>query len=118
ARLGQLQDALVRRRIPMCGDATTRESYQGTGVSVVVGSMRSSRRCVNDTRRDRLAAIEDFDVNPLRRHAQSHEHFFHVCHKASRPAEIDIRLSWEADLIEHSSRQMASCVEIFTLPVA
>src|SRR5262245_47105545 len=80
--------------------------------------MRSSRRCADDTGCYRLAAAEDFDVNPLRRHAQSGHRFFHVRHKASRPAEIDIRLPWEADLFEDGSRQMACSVEIFTDVVA
>ena len=70
ARLGQLQDALVGRRLPVRGDAAARERYQRTGVGVVLGQMRSSRRCADDARRHRLAAVEDLDVNPLRRHAQ------------------------------------------------
>src|SRR5262249_12648100 len=80
--------------------------------------MRNSRRCADDTRCYRLATVEDFDVNPLRRHAQSGQHFFHVRHKASRPAEIDIRFPWEADLFEDGSGQMACSVEIFTQLVA
>src|SRR5947209_11698120 len=80
--------------------------------------MRSSRRCADDTRGHRLAAVEDFDVNPLRRHAQACEGHFHLCHEASRPAEVDIRLSWDADLVEDRSRQVTGSVEILTHLVA
>src|SRR5262249_30256306 len=97
ARLGQLQNALIGRRLPMCGDATARERYQRTGVGVVLRQMRCSRRCVDDTGSHGLAAVEQLDVNLLGRHAQGYERVFHLCHEASRPAEVDIRLSWEAD---------------------
>jgi hypothetical protein len=43
ACLGQLQDALVGRRLPVCGDATARERYQRTGVGIVLRQVRSSR---------------------------------------------------------------------------
>ena len=62
-------------------------------VGVVLGRMRSSRRCADDTGRQRLAAVEDFRVNPLRRHAQGCERLFHIRHEASRPAEVDVRFS-------------------------
>jgi len=48
----------------------------------------------------RFAAVEDFDVNPFRRHAQGRERFLHVCHEPSRPPKVDVRDSWDADLIE------------------
>ena len=51
----------------MCRDAAARERYQRTRVSVVLGQMRRSRLCADDTRGYRLAAVEDFDVNLLRR---------------------------------------------------
>jgi hypothetical protein len=114
ARLGQLQDALVGRRLPVCGDATARERNQRTSVGVVLGQMRSSRRCSDDTGSHRLAAVEDFDVNPLRRHAQGCERRFYVCHEASRPTEVDSRPSGDADLVEDRSRQVTGSVEILT----
>src|SRR5437879_13833772 len=80
--------------------------------------MRSSRRCADDTRGHRLAAVEDFDVNPLRRHAQACEGHFHLCHEASRPAEVDIRLPWDTDLVENRLRQVTGSVEILTHLVA
>src|SRR5204862_6376264 len=64
ARLGQLQNALVGRGLPVRGDATARERYQRTGVGVVLGQMGSSGRCVDDARSHRLSTLEDFDVNP------------------------------------------------------
>ena len=51
ARLGQLQDALVGRRLPVCSNATAREKDHRTSVGVLVGQMRNSRRCADDTRR-------------------------------------------------------------------
>jgi hypothetical protein len=58
--------------------------------------------------------LEDFDVNPLRRHAQGCERLFHVCLETSRPAKVDIRISWEAHPVEYRSRQVTGSVEILT----
>src|SRR5262245_35312263 len=73
AGLGQLQKALVGRGVPVRGDATARERYQrtgaGVGVGVVFGKVRGSRASADDAGGHRLAAVEDFDMNPLRRHA-------------------------------------------------
>src|SRR5271169_1854614 len=80
--------------------------------------MWRSHRSADDTRSHRLAAVEDFDVNPLRRYARGCECLFHVCHKASRPAEIDVRLSRDADLVEDRSRQVTGGVEILAHLVA
>src|SRR5262249_21835820 len=74
--------------------------------------MRSSRDRADDTGGHRLAAVEDFDVNPLRRHTQGCKRLFHVRHEASRTAEIDIRLSRKADLFECRPRQMTSSIEV------
>src|SRR5438552_6284587 len=117
ARLGQLQNALVGR-LPMRGDAAACERDQRTGAAVVRGRMRSSRRRADDTRGPRLAAVEDFDVNPLRRNAQRCERLLHLCHEANRPAEVDIGLSWHADLVEDRLRQVTYGVEILTHLVA
>src|SRR5262245_28467012 len=80
--------------------------------------MRSSRRCADDAGSDRLAAVEEFDVNTLRRHAQGCERLFHIRHEASRPAEIDVRFPWDADLVEDRLRQMTGGVEILAHLVA
>src|SRR4029077_18546058 len=93
-------------------DATSGKRYQRTGVGVVHRRMWSSRRCADDTRSHRLAAIEDLDMNPLRRHVYGCERLLHVYHEASRPAEVDIRLAWDADLVEDRSRQVTGGVEI------
>ena len=102
----------------MRGDATARERYQRTAVGVVFGQMRSSYRCTDDTRGHRLTAVEDFDVNLLRLHAQLCERLFHLRHEASRPAEVDIRLSWDADVVEDRAREVTGSVEILTHLVA
>src|ERR1700745_2274887 len=80
--------------------------------------MRSSRCCTDDTRCHRLAAVKNFDVNPLRRHAEGCERRFHLSHEASRPADIDIRLPWYADLVEDRLRQVTGSVEILAHLVA
>src|SRR5262249_15758289 len=80
--------------------------------------MRGSRRCADGARSDGLAAVEEFDVNPLRRHTQGCERLFHICHEAGRPAEIDIRFPWDADFVEDRSRQMTGGVEILAQLVA
>src|SRR5467141_3629908 len=80
--------------------------------------MRNSRRCADDAWSHRLAAVEDFDVNPLRSNAQRCERLFHVCHEAIRPAEIDIRFSWNAGLVEDRSRQVTGRVKILAHLVA
>jgi hypothetical protein len=50
--------------------------------------------------------------------ALSCEHLFHLCHEASRPVEVDIRLSWDAEFAKDSSGQVAGSVEILTHLVA
>src|SRR5262249_51645659 len=115
ASLGQFQNALVGRRIPVCGDATSRERYQRTGVGVVLRQMWSSRYCADDTGSHRLAAIEDLDMNPLRRHVHGCERLPHICHEAGRTAEVDIRLSRDAALAEDRSRYVTGGVEILAL---
>src|SRR5262245_49725140 len=76
--------------------------------------MRCSRCCADDTRVHRLTAVEEFNVNLLRRHAHGCERLFHVCHEPSRPAEVDFCVSWYADLVEDRPRQVTCCVEILT----
>src|SRR4030095_10623689 len=102
----------------MCGDATSRERYQRTGLGVVPGQMWSSRRCADDTGSHGLAAHEGFDMNPLWRHAHGCKRLLHVCQEASRPTEIDIRLSRDAELVEDGSRKVTGNVEIFAHLVA
>src|SRR4029077_18537878 len=80
--------------------------------------MRRSRRCADDTRGHRLAAVADFGMNPLRRHAEGCERLFHVCHEACRAAEVGIRLSREADLVEDRLRQVTGSVEILAHLIA
>src|SRR6516225_8101057 len=80
--------------------------------------MWDSRHRTGDTRSHRLAAVEDFDVNLRRRYARGCERLFHICHEASRPAEIDVRLSRDADPIEDRSRQVTNGVEILAHLVA
>jgi hypothetical protein len=53
--------------LPVCGDAATSERDQWTGVDTFPGQMRNLRCRTDDARSHRLAAREDFDVNPLRR---------------------------------------------------
>src|SRR5882762_5930997 len=76
--------------------------------------MRSSCRRADDTRRHRLAAVEEFDGNSLRRYAQHCERLFHVSHEANRPAEVDIGFAWDADRVENGSRQVTGAVEILS----
>ena len=45
ARLGRLQNAMVLGRLPVCGDTTASEGTERTGVGVIPGQMRSTRRC-------------------------------------------------------------------------
>ena len=96
----------------MCGNATTRERYQRSCVGVVFGQMRRSRRCADNTRRHRLTAVKDFDVNPRRLNAEASERLLHLRHEASRSAEIYIRLARDADLVEDRSRQVTGSVKI------
>src|SRR5215471_123027 len=102
----------------MRGDATARERHQRTGVCVVYGNMRSSLRGADDTRSPRLAAVEDFDVDVLARHAEGCERLLHLRHEATRPAKVNVGLPGDADLVEDRSRQVAGRVEILADPVA
>jgi hypothetical protein len=61
--------------------------------------------------------IVRIDPVPLRRHAQGCYRLFHVLHEASRPAEADIRFSWNADLGKDRPRQVTGRIEVLTHPV-
>ena len=100
AGFGQLQNALIGGPLPVCRDAAAGKRYKGASVGVNLGHMWSARRCADDPRSNRLAAVEQFDVNAFRRHAHSRQRRFHVSHEASRSTEIDIRLGRDADLFE------------------
>ena len=73
---------------------------------------QAAGRRADDARGPRLAAIEDFSMNPFRRHIQTGERLFHVCHEARRPADVNICLLRDADLVEDRSRQVTDRVEI------
>ena len=118
ARFGQFQEALVGCRVPVGRDPAARERHQRARVAVVLGNMGSPCRRADDTRCHRFTAVEDFDVNPLGRHAPRGERFLHLGHEAIRPADVDISLSRDADLLEHRSRQVTGRVEVFRHPVA
>src|SRR5262245_61188318 len=79
--------------------------------------MRNARRCADDTGGHRLAAFEEFEVNPFRRHAEARERVFHVRHEARRPADVDIGVSRKADLVEGRPREMPGGVEILARPI-
>src|SRR3984957_17209453 len=74
--------------------------------------MWRSRRRADDAGSHRLAAVEDFKMNPLPRHTPGRERLFHVGHEATRPAQIDVRFSRKANRIEHRLRQMTGGVKI------
>ena len=57
-------------------------------------------------------------MNPLRRHVQGRKRLFHLCHETNRPAEVDTRLSRDADLVEDRSRQVTGSVEILAQLIA
>src|SRR5262249_19778066 len=118
ARLGQFQNALVGRSVPVRGDATARKRYQRTAAvstaGVALWQMRRSRRSADHSRSHRLAAVEELDVNALRRDAEGCERVLHICHESSRTAEVDMRLLRDADLVEDRSRQVTGSVEILT----
>src|SRR5215471_8731764 len=80
--------------------------------------MRRSCHCADHSRSHRLAAVEEFDVNALRRDAEGYERVFHVCHESSRTTEVHVGLLREADLVEDRSREATGSVEIFTHLVA
>ena len=111
-------NAPLGRCLPVGGDAAARERYQRTNVGVILRRMRSAPPCADDTRGHRLAAVEHFDVDPLRRQAHRGERLLHVCHEASRSAEVDICLCWDVDVLEDRPREVARGVEILTHPVA
>src|SRR6476659_6536251 len=58
ACLSELQNTLVGRCLPVCGDAAARERYERTGVGLVGGKMRSPPRGAHDTGRHRFTSIE------------------------------------------------------------
>src|SRR5262249_45749808 len=76
--------------------------------------MRSSRLSADNTWGHRLAAVKEFDVNPLGSYARGCERRFHVRHEARRSAEGDIRLSWELDKLKDGWRKVTGSVEILT----
>lgn len=58
-------------------------------------SLRANETC-RHPRGHRLAAVEDFHMDPFLRDTRRREHLAHLCHEAIRPAEIYLRLALEA----------------------
>src|SRR5690348_10757482 len=79
--------------------------------------MRGPCRCTDDARCHRLASVKELDVNTPGSETRTCERLFHVGHETSRPAKVDIRFSWDANLIENRSRQVTGSVEVFADPV-
>src|SRR5690348_10589120 len=98
----------------MWGDSAARERHPRAGIRVIFGQMRNSFCCASDSRGHRLAPVENLDVNSLRPYAHLRERQFHVRHESSRPTKVDIRISWDVDLIENLSRQVSGGVEMLT----
>ena len=76
--------------------------------------MRSSRHGADDTRGHGLAAVEDLDVNALRRHTQGRERLSHVRHESGWPTKVDIRISWQSEFNENRLGEATRRVEILT----
>ncbi len=57
-------------------------------------------------------------MNPPGRQTERCERLFHVRHETSRPAEVDIRLMRDADVLEGRLRQTARSIEILAQLVA
>src|SRR5262245_10420529 len=74
--------------------------------------MRRMPYLADDTRRDRLAAVEEFDVNLFGPYSGSRQCHLHVCHEANWPAQVDISLSRDTDFVEHRLRHVTRRVEI------
>src|SRR5262249_8629906 len=65
----------------------------------------------------RLTAVEDFDVDPLRRHTHGRERLGHFRHEATWPTQVDFRLTRHAGFVESGSRQMTGTIEILAHPL-
>src|SRR5262249_7652682 len=117
-RLGQFQNALIRRRVPVCRNAAARERDQGTCVGVVGRQPRRWCRGADNARGHRFAAVENLEMNTLRHEAEGRERLFHVGHEAVRSAEVDIGLSWQAERSQHRARQVTDRIIILAQLVA
>jgi len=80
--------------------------------------MSRSRRSADNTRGHRFAAVEELDMNPSWRHANGCKRLLHIRQKASRPAEVYVRLPRDGDLVEDRPRQVTDAIEILTHLVA
>src|SRR6201747_1921947 len=74
--------------------------------------MWRTRRSANNTGCQRLTAAEDIGVNLLRRDAQGGEGHFHVRHETRWAAEVKIRPSRHACLVESRLRQATGRIKI------
>lgn len=102
----------------MDSDAASREGYQWATVCGITGRMGSSWDCADDPGHQWLAAIEDFDMNPIRHYAERCKRLLHVRHETGRPTEVDVRVGRDADVVQCRLRKSAWSIEIFAEPVA
>src|SRR5262249_25775546 len=116
-RLGEFQNAPVDRRIPVRIDAAARERYQMPGSGGVCGQVWSSCGCANDTRGQRLAAVEKLDVNPPVRQSLTCERRSHLFHEPVRPAKISSRLLRNTSLDDPRTRQVPGGIETLAYPL-
>ena len=111
-----------RRRAATPSSSCSRTSGPGTTTGMPCCDERRELRDVVPRLRARRVDVAAVEVRHaaalLRRYARGCERLFHVCHEASRPAEIDVRLSRDADLVEDRSRQVTNSVEILANLVA
>src|SRR5262249_39028775 len=79
--------------------------------------MRSLCCSGDDTGRQRLAAVEQFDVNASWRDAEGCKSRLHVGHEVSRTAEVNVGVVLNGGLLENRLRQMTFSVEVARLIV-
>lgn len=113
-RLSKLQNALVLRPAPVCGDAAACERHEWALIGIVLRQVRSCRRRTRYARGPGLAAVKDLDVDPLPRHAQLGKYLFHLGHKTRWPTEVNIRILRHANTLENRLRQVPRSIEILT----
>ncbi len=112
ARLGELEEAAVRRRLPVRSDAAARERHQRADLGVVLRPVWRPRRRAHHARSHRFAAVEDLDVNLRRRNSESAESLLHLRQEAGRTAQVDFGLSRKPDAGEDGRRQATGLIEV------
>ena len=112
AGLGQLEQVLVRRRIPADPDPAARERDERTGARHAGWRVRRARRGGDDAGGQRFATAEALGVDPGSGDAPRGEAGGDLAHEARRAAQVEVAVAADSQRLEASCVEMAGLVEV------